>query len=454
MRRVNISRQLQRLGEVFGHAGHEAWLVGGAVRDLLQRRRVGDFDVATDAPPETVMRLFRRTYPTGVRHGTVTVHYAGLEVEVTTFRTEAEYVDGRHPGNVEFVGSIDQDLSRRDFTINGIAVSLATGSVRDPHHGVRDLGKKIIRCIGEPRERFGEDGLRPLRACRFASQLGFRVDGPTLNAIGESLATVAQVSAERIREELKKLLLSERPSVGLSIIEETGLGELILPELHRCAGIAQPEMHCFDVLTHSLMSCDAAPRDLRLRLSALLHDIGKATTVASDEAGRPTFHRHEHESARMAHDLMGRLRFSNAERDQVVHLVRHHMFNYEATWTDAAVRRFLVRVGPSNVPDLLALRRADQIGHCGRLDVSTNLVELHRRIDQVQEEGAALTINDLAVDGRVLMRELDILPGPVVGTILRELLETVVADPELNTERRLLKIATNLYRKRLSSIER
>ncbi len=458
MRRVHISRPLRRLGEVLAQAGHEAWLVGGAVRDLLEKRPVGDFDVATDAPPQTVMRLFHRTFPTGIRHGTVTVHYAGLQVEVTTFRTETGYVDGRRPDSVWFVGSIDEDLSRRDFTINGIAASLASGKVpsgtlRDPHGGVRDLAAKVIRCIGDPLERFGEDGLRPLRACRFAAQLGFRVDGPTLGAIPRTLETVAQVSAERIREELSKLLISERPSVGLTLIEETGLGELILPELHRCAGIVQAEMHCFDVLTHSLLSCDAAPSDLRLRVAALLHDIGKATTVGSDEAGRPTFHRHEHESARMAHELMSRLRFSNAERDHVVHLVRHHMFNYDASWSDAAVRRFLARVGASNVPDLLALRRADQIGHCGRRDVSTNLVELQRRIERVREQGAALTINDLAIDGTVLMRELGIKPGPAVGTILRELLETVMADPALNTERRLIEIAANFYRERLAQTD-
>ena len=450
VRRVPISRQLRRLGEVFAEAGHEAWLVGGAVRDLLQRRSVGDFDVATDAPPETVMGLFRRTYPTGVRHGTVTVHYAGLQVEVTTFRTETGYEDGRHPDSVEFVGSIDDDLNRRDFTINGIAASLATGVVRDPHHGLRDLGAEVIRCIGDPGERFGEDGVRPLRACRFAAQLGFRVDGATLDAIGGSLGTVAQVSAERIRDELGKLLVSERPSVGLSLMEETGLGELLLPELHRCAGIAQPEMHCFDVLTHSLMSCDAATPELHLRLAALLHDVGKATTVAADEAGRPTFHGHERESARMAHELMSRLRFSNAQRDRVVHLVRHHMFNYDASWSDAAVRRFLARVGAGSVSDLLALRRADQIGHCGQRGVSGNLVELQRRIERVQEQGAALTVSDLAIDGSELMRELGITPGPAVGIILRELLETVVADPALNTAPRLLEIAANFYRERLA----
>ena len=454
MRRVRIARPLRQLGEVLAKAGFQAYLVGGAVRDLLQRRRPGDLDVATDARPEAVTGLFRRTYPTGIRHGTVTVHYAGLQVEVTTFRTETGYGDGRHPDGVDFVANIDEDLGRRDFTINGIAASLTDGTLHDPYAGVADLSKKLIRCIGNPHERFAEDGLRPLRACRFVAQLGFHVDSATLDAIRPSLGTVALVAAERIREELCKLLLSERPSIGLSLMEETGLGEFILPELHRCAGVVQPEMHCFDVFTHALLSCDAAPADLHLRLAALLHDVGKATTAGADESGRPTFHGHERDSAEMATGIMNRLRFSNAERDRVVHLVRHHMFNYDSGWTDAAVRRFLGRVGPDQVPDLLALRRADQIGHCGRRDVSDNLVQLQRRIERIQEEGAVLTVRDLAVDGSTLMRELGIGAGPDVGIILRELLEAVVADPALNVPARLLEIAGNFYRERLAGDRR
>ncbi|HTX74093.1 MAG TPA: polynucleotide adenylyltransferase, partial [Rectinemataceae bacterium] len=227
MRAIRPPQELIDFARALESAGKSCYLVGGAVRDQLLGRPTSDFDLATDARPEEVMRVFRRVVPTGIRHGTVTVHYKGLELEVTTFRTEAGYADGRHPDKVEFASSIEADLSRRDFTINAIAYDLLTRRLVDPHEGREDLGRRLIRAVGDPLERFGEDGLRPLRALRFAAQLGFRVEAATLAAIRPSIGRFRMVSPERVRDELSKMLLSPRPSIGLRLLEETGLlGEI------------------------------------------------------------------------------------------------------------------------------------------------------------------------------------------------------------------------------------
>ena len=448
MERVSLPGRLRAFGSILAGAGYQGWLVGGAVRDLLGSREPGDYDIATDARPEQVARIFPRTYPTGIRHGTVTVQHSGIQAEVTTFRTEASYADGRHPDAVDYVATIDADLSRRDFTINGMAASLADGRLVDPWGGRADFAAKLVRAIGDPLARFGEDGLRPLRACRFAAQLGFVLDAATKAAISPSLATVRLVAAERIRDELTKLLMAEVPSLGLVLMEETGLLQLLIPELQRCAGLKQRDLHCFDVLGHSLATCDASGPALHLRLTALLHDVGKATTVGVGANGQPTFYRHERDSADQAYEILSRLRFPNAERDRVVHLVREHMFNYSSSWSDAAVRRFLARVGQASLPDLLALRRSDQIDRCGKREDAASLLGLEQRVKRMTLAGVALGVADLAVDGAVLMEELQLPPGPFIGTLLRELLDSVVADPTLNNRDQLLLIARDSDRKR------
>ena len=298
-------------------------------------------------------------------------------------------------------------------------------------------------------ERFAEDGLRPLRLCRFAAQLGFAVDGATLDAIPGALDTVRLVAAERIRAELEGMLLSPTPSTGLSLMEETGLMALLVPELHCCVGIEQRERHCFDVFTHSLATCDASAPDLELRLAGLLHDIGKATTATRAADGALSFHNHERVSAQLTRQLLDRLRFPHAVRDRVAHLVAQHMFNYDESWSDAAVRRFVARVGHDNVDRVLSLRRADQIGHCRERRISTNLIAFEQRISAVLARQPAFTLRDLAVHGDDLIAELELAPGPIVGTLLNQLLEAVLDDPELNRRDTLLAIARNFYRSRL-----
>ena len=451
----SVPRVVKRFARPFAASGFQCWLVGGAVRDLLLRRTGGDYDVATDARPEQVRALYRHAIPTGVQHGTVTVPYAGHHIEVTTFRSESDYRDGRRPAQVSFASSIEEDLSRRDFTINGIAMEVPGGRIVDPFGGRRDLERALIRAIGDPAERFAEDG-RPLRACRFAAQLGFRVDGPTRDAIRPSLSTVQRVSAERIRGEIEAILLAPRPSAGLWLMQETGLLDLLLPELQRCIGVEQrqppgrpagaPE---FDVFTHSLAACDASERDLELRWAGLLHDVGKATTLVRGADGSLSFHHHDRESARMAHEILERLRSPHALRDGVAHLVAHHMFNFDEQWSDAAVRRFVARVGRDRIDKLLALRRADQLGRYGeehRARPSPRLVALAQRVRAVMERREAVTVRDLAVNGSDLMAHLKLAPGPIIGILLRQLLEAVLEDPALNERDRLLTIAGSFHR--------
>ena len=456
----SVPRVVKRFARPFAASGFQCWLVGGAVRDLFMRRSGGDYDVATDARPEQVRALYRHAIPTGVRHGTVTVPYAGHQIEVTTFRSESDYRDGRRPAQVSFTTSIEEDLSRRDFTINGIAMEVPGGRIVDPFGGRGDLERRLIRAIGDAAERFAEDGLRPLRACRFAAQLGFQVDGPTQDAIRPSLNTVQRVSAERIRSEIEAILLAPRPSVGLWLMQETGLLDLLLPELQRCVGVEQrqppgrpagaPE---FDVFTHSLAACDASEPELELRWAGLLHDVGKATTLVRAADGSLSFHHHDRESARMAHEILERLRSPHSLRDGVAHLVAHHMFNFDEQWSDAAVRRFVARVGRDRIDKLLALRRADQLGRYGeehRPRPSPRLVALAQRVSAAMERREAVTVRDLAVNGSDLMTHLKLAPGPVVGILLRQLLEAVLEDPALNERDRLLNIAANFFRSRLA----
>lgn len=449
---IRIPRVAKSLAEVFASHGFQCHLVGGAVRDMLLGRELTDLDIATDALPEQVTRLFRRVVPTGIRHGTVTVLFQGARFEVTTFRTESGYTDGRRPDSVSFAPSILDDLSRRDFTINAMAYDLLAGRMEDPHGGARDLADRLIRAIGIADERFREDGLRPLRACRFAAQLGFSVDPGTLQAIPRTLDVVAGVSAERVRDEILKILASPVPSVGLELMRQTGILAVVLPELGEGVGVAQGDLHCYDVFTHSLRACDAAPRSsVELRLAALLHDVGKPRALRVEETGRPTFHGHEKMSSDLASSILQRLRLPTAVVRRVAHLVAHHMFNYQEEWSDAAVRRFIARVGEDAIDDLLALRRADQIGMCAEnADVfPQGLSLLAARVRAVREGDRAFSVRELAVDGSDVMAVLGIGPGPTIGAILAALLQAVLDDPAMNEKERLLDIARRFYRERM-----
>ena len=443
MRQIRPPRELSEFAGVLREAGKKCYLVGGAVRDYLLGREVSDFDLATDARPEEVARLYRRVIPTGIKHGTVTVLWKGFEVEVTTFRTESSYADGRHPDEVAFAATIEEDLSRRDFTVNAMAFDLSEGRLLDPFGGREDLAHKLLRAVGDPMERFGEDGLRPLRAVRFAAQLGFEVEAATLAAIGPSIERFRLVSAERVREELVKILLSERPSAGLRLLESTGLLLEISPELAACRGVEQRGMHVFDVLDHLYACVDAAPPRVVLRLAALLHDVAKPAAKVERPGEDPTFYRHEELSAKAAEAFMKRLRFPNALIDEVAHLIRCHMFSYDDSWSEAAVRRFIARVGPENMEGLFSLRIADGTAIIGRSVDPRSLEPLRARIERVLAAKEAFGLGDLAVKGADLA-SAGVPPGPKMGMMLKELLETVIDDPALNERDRLLEIARKL----------
>ena len=459
MNKIKIPVILQKMNNIFEKNGFKAYLVGGAVRDMFMNKEASDWDVATDATPEQVISAFKKVIPTGIAHGTVTVHFMGEEIEVTTFRIEQGYSDGRHPDKVSYASDIEEDLSRRDFTMNAIAVSLKDGSIVDPFDGKADIKNKVIRSVGNPLERFNEDGLRPIRAIRFASQLGFEIETNTLQAISNEkvLQKTSTISIERFRDELVKLLKSPKPSVGLKLLEDTNIMKLFLPELLEGRNCIQNDVrgyHVFDVLDHNFYSCDGAPvHKVNVRLAALLHDIGKPASKVvrvTDEGEIYNFFSHEKYSETIARKLLTKLRFSNNEINNVCHLIENHMFHYEESWSDAAIRRFVVRVKPENIEDLIDLRLADMYGKYNmpiqikESNACDLLIQLQDRIKKIQEENSAFTLKSLAVSGKDLM-EIGIPSGKLIGKILDSLLETVLDDPKQNSKDVLLNIAKNLY---------
>lgn len=419
-------------------ASYEAYVVGGGLRDLLLGRAVSDWDVSSGADPDAVMGLFERTIPIGAAHGTVSVVTGGGHVEVTAFRKEGAYSDSRRPDNVEFIKSVEDDLSRRDFTVNAMAYDPLDERLVDPFDGRDDLSGKIIRAVGDPLERFSEDALRPLRAIRLAVLLGFEIEETTFKAIEATKDKISRVAAERVRDELMKILRADKPSVAFEMMRETSLLGYVLPELDEAFGIPQNRHHAYDVYLHSLITCDAAGVEKPLvRLAALLHDLGKPVTK-EEIRGDATFYNHEVVGAGMADLVLRRLKFSRDAREQVVNLIRHHMFNYTSEWSDAALRRFVRKVGEENLADLFDLRIADRLGNGLKQGFPVNVEEMRRRVESLLSESHALRISDLEVDGADVTRELGIEPGPAVGRVLRGLLEAVLDEPSLNSREKLL----------------
>lgn len=460
MEKISIPLELKKLNSIFEAAGFEAYLVGGALRDTIMGKEAHDWDVATNAKPEDVMRIFRRVIPTGIKHGTVTVLFMKRHIEVTTFRTESDYSDGRHPDKVEFASSIEEDLSRRDFTMNAIAASLRDGRIKDPFCGRADIKAKTIRTVGNAHERFMEDGLRPIRAIRFASQLEFSIEKNTLSDIfeEETLGKIASISRERFRDEFCKILLSRRPSIALNVLEQTGILGIFIPELLEGRGCVQRDsrgFHEFDVLDHNFKACDGAPcGKLAVRLAALFHDIAKPRTKSvSPDCDEIHFYNHESAGEKLSQEILRRLKFSNDTIQKVSHLVREHMFFYESAWSDAAVRRFVRRVGAENIDDLFDLRLADIYGmrrensadekssaEMRTANENRKLAELKGRIETILSQNSALNTKDLAINGNDLLA-IGMPPGKKIGSALQELLEIVTENPEMNTREKLLDAA-------------
>ncbi|MGC4091926.1 MAG: HDIG domain-containing protein [Polyangiaceae bacterium] len=451
---ASVPQAVRQLAAVLERAGHKSWIVGGCVRDELRAELDGrgadsqrnDWDIATSALPEQVTSLFRRVIPTGIQHGTVTVLMGKEQYEVTTLRGEGAYSDGRRPDSVFFVSEIERDLARRDFTVNAIAYDVLGDKLYDPFGGIDDLKARRLRAVGDAAERFSEDGLRVLRAARFVATLELTLDADTARAIEPSLDSYRKVSAERIRDEWIKTMKANQPSRAFEVMREHGMLAVSAPELLESVGCQQNRHHAFDVWGHALACLDNCPKSPVLRLSGLLHDIGKPRTRAfSDKTSDYTFYEHERVGAEMVDPILQRLRFSNEERDKITALVRHHLLCYDESWSDSAVRRWLRRVTPELAPELYQLAEADVRGK-GK-DATRDLAQiaaLQAHATRLLTEGAALSVRDLKVDGRTLMQALGRKPGPWLGEVLRTLLDEVVEDPSLNDRERLLARATEL----------
>ncbi len=420
--------------------GFRSWIVGGCVRDVLLGRPVGDWDLATSALPDDVLKLFRKAIPTGIEHGTITVVTRDRHVEVTTLRGESTYTDGRHPDAVNFVDDIVADLARRDFTINAIAVDMASGLLVDPFEGQRDIAVRTLRAVGRADERFAEDGLRCLRAARFVATLECTLDPATESGIHGAMGTYAKVSAERVRDEWVKTMKARAPSRAFEIMRTSGMLNVTCAELLPSFGCAQNRHHAYDVWGHAMACMDAAPKDVMLRVAALLHDVGKPRSRAfSDKTNDYTFYDHERIGAEIADPILRRLRFSNDDRTRIVSLVRHHLVCWDPSWSDAAVRRWIKRVGPERLEDLYALCTADADGKGFDPRPEHERIEgLRAHVAKVMAESHAFSTKDLAIDGSALMDTFKRGPGPWLGKVLEALLETVLDDPSRNESSRLL----------------
>ncbi len=417
--------------------GFEAYIVGGAIRDLLTGKAVTDWDFTTNATPEQIQSVFPDSYYDN-KFGTVGVKIAeDLVVEVTTYRSESGYSDRRRPDSVTWGKTIHEDLKRRDFTINAMAINKSQQIV-DPFGGQKDLQNKIVRAVGDPKKRFGEDALRMMRAIRIASQLGFMIEANTLKAITKQSHLIKQIAKERVRDELLKIIASPFPKEGIMLLFNAGLLEHIIPELIATRDITQSGHHTKDVWNHSLDALAASPSpEPTVRLATLLHDIGKPRVRAlGGKNTEVTFYNHEVVGARMAKTIARRLKLSKKQIDLLWLLVRWHMFQYEPKMTDKAIRRFIARVGRENINRMIMLRVGDRVGG-GSKASSWRLREFQERIKQVLYK--PFDINDLKVDGNDIMQILNLPPGPRIGEILKKLFNEVADDAKKNDRDYLLK---------------
>ncbi len=422
LERAEFPADVVEVVQTLKRAGFEAFVVGGSIRDLLLGKKAKDYDVATSARAERVAKLFKRVIPTGIKNGTVTVLTKTLNVEVTTFRGEGEYHDGRRPSEVFFHEDIVEDLARRDFTINAMAFDPAERRFVDPFGGTVDLEARTVRCVGDPRKRFGEDGLRALRAVRFASVLDFEIDAATRAAIPETLATFAKVAAERVREELHRLLLGPHPGRGLQLLQETGLLPRTLPELLPLMALPGPDGRSRFAITQARL--DAVAGENELRLAALFLDLGRSLGGDSSDSVDTL-------AAERVQDALERLRYPRKLCETVAALVREQGFARRQFSDDAAMRRAIVAAGKSLVPQLVALVRAEAVA-TGKPELALHADEVEAHARRVLAENPPLSAGDLAIDGKEIMDAVGKGPGPYVGDAMRYLLDRVLEDPTLN----------------------
>ncbi|MCI8521648.1 MAG: CCA tRNA nucleotidyltransferase [Lachnospiraceae bacterium] len=439
---IQLPDKVHKIINTLEAAGYEAYAVGGCVRDSILGRKPDDWDITTLAKPEEIKRLFPRTIDTGIRHGTVTVMLDKEGFEVTTYRIDGDYEDGRHPKEVTFTASLEEDLKRRDFTINAMAYNEHQGLV-DLYGGLADMEASMIRCVGDAKERFTEDALRMMRAVRFSAQLGYRIEEATKTAITALAPDLQKISAERIQAELIKLVISAHPDY-LRIAYETGITAQILPEFDLCMETPQNNPHhCYTVGEHILHAMQAIEPDKVLRLGMLFHDIGKPQTMTVDEEGITHNKKHPAVGAEMTKKILRRLKFDNDTTEKVVKLVLYHDQDIGAT--QAGVRRAMNRIGEDIFPMLFAVHRADISAQSDymREEKLRKFSYIEELYDTVRSQGDAVSLKDLAITGRDLIAQ-GMKPGREIGAVLQSLLEQVLEDPSLNTPEQLLEISKKI----------
>ena len=441
--KISLPKDVEYIINTLQRAGYEAYAVGGCVRDTILNREPDDWDITTSAKPMEIKKLFPVTIDTGIQHGTVTVLRNHVGYEVTTYRIDGEYADNRHPKEVIFTASLKEDLLRRDFTINAMAYNHEDGII-DEYGGLNDISDGIIRCVGNPYDRFSEDALRIMRAVRFSAQLGYRIEEETSKAIVKLAPNLSTISAERINTELTKLLISPNPDY-LRDACRLGITRVVLPEFDKCMECEQVNPHhCYSVGEHTLHSLKIVPDDKVLRYTMLFHDFGKPDTQSVGEDGRMHFYGHPAVSERMASDIMHRLKFDNDTMNAVKLLCKNH--DLEITEDNKHVRRAMNKLGTDNFGKLLMVKRADCMAQSDykREEKLASLDNLTSIYNEIVNAGECVCMKDLAVCGRDLI-DLGIKPGPAMGAILDELLNKVIDDPALNDREVLLEIVKEQY---------
>lgn len=441
----NIPRYVEKIIDKLDEKGYVAYIVGGSVRDLLIGKEPFDFDVTTDAHPDEIEKIFSdcTTLEVGKQFGTVVVVQEEGIVEVTTFRADGEYLDGRRPEKVYFSKDILEDLSRRDFTINAMAYNKKTGII-DWFNGREDLDSRIIRAVGNPYDRMKEDYLRIMRAIRFASQLEFSIDSLTFEACKLYNKNIAEISIERVREEFFKIILSKKPSNGMRILKDLEVLPIILPELIATIGFNQHNPnHDKDVYEHTLCVLDNTLPILHLRLSALFHDIGKPLTFTKDENGIGHFYGHDKLSVTMAKSILQRWKSSNELIEKVTILIDKHMSQHDNIG-EKGLKRLIAKTGEEDIFNLLELQKSDRLCSNSNSDIA-DLLERENKIKEILENKEVYEKNQLAIDGHDMI-ELGYKQGKIIGEILEYLLEQVLENPELNDKEKLIEIVKEKFR--------
>jgi len=435
---MEIPEKVIKIIKIFQENKAEIYIVGGAVRDLLLDRQVKDWDFTTNLTPDEMKKLFPKNSFCNNAFGTFSIVDGEEIFEITTFRTERGYSDSRHPDEVAWGKTLEEDLQRRDFTINALALRLVDGKPEliDLYNGQKDLKDKLIRTVGEADERFKEDALRLMRAVRIAGQIGFKIEEKTLKSIQNNAKLINNIAGERIRDELFKILLSPTPSNGIELLKISGLLKEIIPELLEGENVSQKGHHIDDVWTHNLKTLNNCETNNPItKLAALLHDVSKPAVMVGDGEDR-TFHNHEVKGSRVALSIGKKLKLSNKELDQLFKLVRWHMFTVQETQTDKAVRRFIRNVTLDYIDEMIALRRGDRLGS-GAKETSWRWELFKQRIVEVQKQPFA--VKDLKVDGKDVMEILNIKPGRRVGEVLNAIFKEVEEKPEMNEREILLE---------------